>query len=41
LESIFKEMADLDEAGVDYKGRLLISDRAHLTTRAHLEADGA
>jgi len=41
LESLFKELADLDSHGVDYAGRLFISDRAHLTLKAHTEADGA
>ena len=41
LESLFEELADLDKHGVDYAGRLFISDRAHLTLKGHLEADGA
>ena len=36
LGSLFEELADLDKHGVDYAGRLLISDRAHLTLKAHL-----
>ncbi len=39
LGSMFNELSQLDEAGIDYKGRLLISDRAHLTSLFHIEAD--
>ena len=41
LESLFEELADLDKHGVDYAGRLLISDRAHLTLKGHIAGDGA
>lgn len=32
-------MAQLDRNRVDYAGRLILSDRAHLVMQAHLEAD--
>jgi adenylosuccinate synthase len=41
LGSLFQELKELDDNGIDYAGRLLISDRAHLTTKAHLAADAA
>lgn len=40
LESLFKELAELDTAGIDWKGRVLISDRAHLLFDFHKQADG-
>lgn len=39
LKSLKEELATLDKAGVDYKGRLVISDRAQLTLQCHIEAD--
>ena len=30
----------MDDQGIDYSGRLLISDRAHITTDFHRSADG-
>lgn len=39
LPALFKEIAGLEKNGLDWKGRLLISDRAHLTTQAHLQID--
>ena len=39
LLSLKKELSSLDKSGVDYKGRLIVSDRAHLTFATHIEAD--
>lgn len=39
LKSLKKELESLDTAGVDYKGRLVISDRAHIVVQAHIDAD--
>ena len=39
LKSLREELGTLDKAGVDYKGRLVISDRAHMTLQCHIEAD--
>jgi adenylosuccinate synthase len=39
LLSLKKELKSLDDSGIDYKGRLIISDRAHLTVKAHIDAD--
>jgi adenylosuccinate synthase len=35
LPSLFNELKDLDDAGVDWKGRLKISDRAHILFDFH------
>ena len=40
LQSLFKELKQLENPKVDYTGRLLISNRAHITTNLHREADG-
>ena len=32
LQAMFDELAQLDAAKIDYSGRMLISDRAHLVT---------
>src|SRR5690606_27689363 len=40
LPTLFKELASLDEKGIDYKGRLKISDRAHLLFDYHQIVDG-
>jgi adenylosuccinate synthase len=40
LPTLFKELAALDEKGIDYKGRLKISDRAHLLFDYHQVVDG-
>lgn len=40
LESLFKELAELDAAGIDWAGRVLISDRAHILFDCHKAADG-
>jgi adenylosuccinate synthase len=39
LRSLKKELKSLDDAGVNYDGRLIISNRAHLTLQAHIDAD--
>ena len=39
LKSLKKELDALTEKNVDYEGRLLISDRAHLTVQVHIDAD--
>lgn len=39
LKSLKKELENLDKANVDYKKRLIISDRAHLIVQAHIDAD--
>lgn len=36
---MFDELAQLDENGIDYKGRLKISTRAHLVSEIEIEAD--
>ena len=38
---MFNELAQLDDNGVDYSGRLKISDRAILVTDMHIAADKA
>jgi adenylosuccinate synthase len=40
IPSMFEELAQLDKNGVDYKGRLLVSDRAHLVSDIQIHADG-
>jgi adenylosuccinate synthase len=37
---MFDELKQLDENGVDYKGRLKLSSRAHLVSNIQIEADG-
>lgn len=37
---MFEELEQLDKNGVDYKGRLLISSKAHFTSTLHREVDG-
>lgn len=41
LASFFKELEGLTAAGIDHKGRVLISDRAHLLFDLHMILDGA
>lgn len=41
INSMFDELSQLDENGVDYKGRLKISTRAHIVSQIQIEADGA
>jgi adenylosuccinate synthase len=33
IQSMFEELAQLDKNGVDYKGRLKLSDRAHIVSQ--------
>ncbi|HEY9054185.1 MAG TPA: adenylosuccinate synthetase [Rectinemataceae bacterium] len=40
-EALFKELGDLAERGVDWEGRVLISDRAHLVLPRYKEMDKA
>jgi adenylosuccinate synthase len=37
---MFEELAQLDKNGIDYSGRLLLSDRAHLVSEIEIFADG-
>jgi len=39
LSTMFDELKQLDRDNIDYKGRLLLSDRAHLVVNAELELD--
>mgnify|MGYP003132148127 CR=1 FL=1 len=39
-EQFFKEIAELEEGGVDTKGLLFIAKNTHVITDAHLEEDG-
>jgi adenylosuccinate synthase len=41
LTGMFKELAQLDKSKVDYKGRMLLSDRAHLITQYQIAQDAA
>lgn len=41
LPSFFQELEALTLAGIDHKGRVLISDRAHLLFDLHMALDGA
>lgn len=40
IPTLFEELEQLDKNGIDYKGRLLISDRAHIVSDIQIEADG-
>ena len=40
IPTLFEELAQLDKNGVDYKNRLLISDRAHIVSDIEIMADG-
>ncbi len=40
LPTFFKELDTLDEKGVEYAGRMLVSDRAHLLFDFHQTVDG-
>ena len=40
LPTLYEELAQLDKNGVDYKGRLFLSDRAHLVSQIQIQADG-
>ncbi len=39
LKSMKKELESLDTSGIDYKNRLIISDRAHMIMQVHIDAD--
>jgi len=39
IQSMFDELKQLDDNGIDYKGRLKMSSRAHLVSNIHMEAD--
>lgn len=39
LKSLKKELKTLDDANVEYKKRLIISDRAHIVVQSHIDAD--
>lgn len=39
LGCFFTELSQLDKSGIDYSGRMLVSDRAHLVTKLHKLAD--
>jgi adenylosuccinate synthase len=40
IPSLFKELEPLEKNGIDWKGRLFISDRAHLVFDVHQMVDG-
>ena len=40
IPGMFEELSQLDTNGVDYKGRMKISTRAHLVSSIQMEADG-
>jgi adenylosuccinate synthase len=40
IPGLFDELAQLDKNGVDYKGRLKLSSRAHLVSSIQILADG-
>lgn len=41
IPSFLKELDGLEASGIDYKGRVFLSDRAHLVFDFHQEVDGA
>ena len=41
IQGMFEELEQLDKNGVDYKGRLKMSSRAHLVSQIQMEADKA
>lgn len=41
FSTLFEEIEDVEKAGIECRDRLFISDRAHIVTKWHLEADGA
>ena len=41
IPSYFKELRNLTKQGIDYEGRVLISDRAHVVFDFHQDVDGA
>jgi adenylosuccinate synthase len=36
---MFEELSQLDKNGVDYKGRLKLSSRAHIVSQIQIDAD--
>ncbi|CAM9856521.1 unnamed protein product [Ectocarpus sp. 6 AP-2014] len=40
IPTLLKEMKSLEEAGIDFEGRLKISDRAHIVFDFHQQVDG-
>lgn len=40
IPTMFEELEQLDKNGIDYQGRLLIGDRAHIVTDIQIQADG-
>jgi adenylosuccinate synthase len=40
IQTLFNELKSLDSNGVDYKGRIFISDRAHIVLDLHMKVDG-
>jgi adenylosuccinate synthase len=40
IPTLFEELEQLDKNGIDYKNRLLISNRAHIVSDIQIEADG-
>ena len=40
LRGLVQEMKELTAAGIDYKGRLFLSDRAHIVFDFHQKMDG-
>ena len=41
IPSYFKELKNLEKQGIDYEGRVIISDRAHIVFDFHQDVDGA
>lgn len=41
IQSMFDELAQLDKNGIDYKGRLKLSSRAHIVSNIQILADNA
>lgn len=41
LDTLFRELSQLEENGVDYSNRLFISDRAHVVLDIHQQMDSA
>ena len=39
IQSMLDELKQLDRDGIDYHGRLIISDRAQLVTQLQIESD--
>ncbi len=41
IQSMFDELAQLDKNGIDYKGRLKLSSKAHIVSNIQILADNA